>query len=209
MKVEYEEPPCGMAVDSHGNLKWYGMYNFYTNPEGLIVTVKVVCMAMVLVVAFLGIFIPALEMLLLLGLVGCMILYIALISYYILAVLQGGKAFYLYTMGEQGIVGVPTKRTKDTLQAIAMTTLIVGILARNCQTAGAGTLALGSQQVYIDFSRVRKIKVKPGRNLICIKYKLKLQHIYVTSEQLEFVANYIRSHCGKQVEGDQTCLTNE
>ena len=198
MNKMYLPLPNGLVVSEEGDFKWYGIYNFYTNPEGLIVIVKVVLMTMAIMLVFLGILIPELEMLIMLALVGCIILYISVISYYILAVLQDGKSFYLYTMGELGIVGIPVKRTKDTLQAVGIATVIIGMLARNPQTSGSGAIALGSQNVYIDFSRVKKMTVKRSKNLICVKYKLKLQHIYVAPHQIDFVAGYISSHIKKQ-----------
>ena len=194
MNEMYLTIPNGFIKDNNGAYKWYGVYNFYTNPEGLILTTKVVFITMAILIVFLWLLIPTLETVIVISLVGLMILYISLISYYILAVLQGGKAFYLYTMNENGIIGKPAKRTKDTAKAIGTIALIIGVLARSPRTSGSGALILASQDVYIDFSRIKKMTVKRNRNLICVKYKLKIHHIYVVPHQIDFVANYINSN---------------
>ena len=50
-------------------------------------------------------------------------------------------------------------------------------------------------EMYSDFSKTRKVKSYPRRNLIKVNGLLSRNQVYAMSEDFEFVKDYIISHC--------------
>ena len=77
---------------------------------------------------------------------------------------------------------------------ISKATFAAGAASGNFTTMGVGINAARTE-MYSDFSRVRKIKFYPRKNLIKIVCALSHNRIYVKKEDFEFVKNFITDHC--------------
>ncbi|MBO4212582.1 MAG: hypothetical protein J5894_00535, partial [Clostridia bacterium] len=64
----------------------------------------------------------------------------------------------------------------------------------NFSTIGAG-IAASRTEMYSEFSKIKKIKVYPRRNLIKINETLEHNQVYAADVDFEFVKNYICEHC--------------
>lgn len=134
-----------------------------------------------------------LTMILLLIFAGISVL--VLLSYWIVAKMNGGKYCVLFTMDETGLMHTQLPRQFKKAQVAGWIAMLAGVLAGNPTTVGAGILAATRNSLISNFSKVRSIQADPGRNLIKVNSPLSKNQVYVDDAQFQFVLDFIRQHC--------------
>ena len=116
------------------------------------------------------------------------------ISYAIYAAVMGGKYVVEFTMDEKGVrhrqLESQAKKGKTIGKAAAAASFATGRLS----AVGTGVAAQRSE-MYSAFSKTRKVKAYPGRNLIKVNEVLNHNQVYAQKEDFDFVKDYIISHC--------------
>ena len=98
--------------------------------------------------------------------------------------------FALTTNGVRSVSGKGAK-------AAASTAFWAGLLLGKASVAGTGLLAESEQDVFIPYSEVTKVKVRPGRRYILVKggFLQKPIGLYCTPENFAQAEAFIRQHC--------------
>ena len=116
------------------------------------------------------------------------------VSYLIYAAIMGGKYIVEFEMDERGInhkqILSQAKKAKNIGRAVTT----IGLATGSYRTAVAGMNAQRTE-MYSEFTRTRKVKAYPRRNLIKVNSLLYHNQVYAQKEDFEFVKNYIVSHC--------------
>lgn len=120
-----------------------------------------------------------------------------LLSYAIVAAINGGKYIVLFEMNERGILHRQMKSQVKKSQAIGWLAILAGAMAGNVTTIGIGINAATNSQIYSGFEAVRTVKPFRKRNLIKVNELLFKNQVYVKDEDFDFVLNYILSRCPK------------
>ena len=116
------------------------------------------------------------------------------LGYLIYAAIMGGKYIVEFEMDEKGITHKQTASQAKKTKKIGRVTMMAGAAAGRIGTVGAGMNAQRTE-MYSDFSKVRKIKAYPRRDLIKVNERLGHNQVYAAKEDFEFVKNYIASRC--------------
>ena len=116
------------------------------------------------------------------------------LSYLIYAAIMGGKYCIIFEMDENGINHKQIPEQAKKAKKIAKATMFAGAASGSFSTLGAG-MGAARTEMYSDFSRVKRVKAYPRRNLIKVNCVLSHNQVYTHSEDFEFVKNYITTHC--------------
>ena len=116
------------------------------------------------------------------------------LGYLIYAAIMGGKYIVEFEMDEKGVNHKQTASQAKKAKTIGRITMMAGAASGRIGTVGAGMNAQRTE-MYSDFSKVRKVKVYPYRNLIKVNERLEHNQVYATKEDFVFVKDYIVSHC--------------
>ena len=82
-------------------------------------------------------------------------------------------------------------------EVIGFITVLVGAMAKNPTTMGAGLLAASKSRSSSEFANVRRVKAYRKRNLIKVNQLFNKNQVYVADEDFDFVYNFIKSRCPK------------
>lgn len=129
-----------------------------------------------------------------------MIIFVAvlvLIGYVMIALINGGIYYVVFEMSEQGVKHIQMQKQFKKNQILAFITVLAGTASGSPQTAGAGLLAGAKQSSYSHFSKVKKIVIKPMRQVIYISDGINHNQVYANSQDFDFVKEYICSRCKK------------
>lgn len=116
------------------------------------------------------------------------------ISYLIYAAIMGGKYTVEFEMNEKGILHRQISSQAKKARRIGQASAVIGAAAGNLSTVGVGLNAQRTE-MYSEFSKVRKVKACPRRDLIMVNNLFNHNQIYTAKEDFEFVKDYIISHC--------------
>ena len=186
-----------------GKYRWAYEMNLLKNPTIFLTTLKV----MVISIGIIGLFMLAitafngdLDMewlqfwLKLMGIILGIFLGLAIISILVTAAILG-KYVVLFEMDEKEVVHIQMPRQVKKAEVIGLITALVGIMAKNPTTMGAGMLAASKSKSTSEFANVRHVKARRWRNLIKVNQLLNKNQVYVSDEDFDFVYNFIKSHC--------------
>ncbi|MBQ6654115.1 MAG: hypothetical protein IJM79_01140 [Erysipelotrichaceae bacterium] len=120
---------------------------------------------------------------------------LSLPAYYIVTKANNGKYTVLFEMDEEGIDHIQIKT--DKAKALELLTIFVGTAAKNRTTTAAGLLSASGGNLYSPFSKVRRIKAYPEKNLITLQGPFFRNQVYVDDQEFQFVYDYIVHHCEK------------
>ena len=126
-------------------------------------------------------------------LVLAILMVISIPAYWIVTKANNGKYTVLFDMDNDGIDHTQIKTDKQ--EALDFLTAFVGSAARSFSAMGAASLSAGGGSLYSRFSRVRKIKAVPKKDLIKIYGRVMRNQVYVAPEDYDFVYNYIVERC--------------
>ncbi|MBR0466209.1 MAG: hypothetical protein IJJ40_01785 [Clostridia bacterium] len=116
------------------------------------------------------------------------------LGYLIYAAIMGGKYIVEFEMDEKGITHKQTASQARKAKKLGRATMIAGAASGRIGIVGAGMNAQRTE-MYSDFSKVRKIKAYPRRDLIKVNERFGHNQVYAAKEDFEFVKNYIASRC--------------
>lgn len=106
-----------------------------------------------------------------------------------------GKYVVLFEMDEKEVVHIQMPRQVKKAEVIGFITVLVGAMAKNPTTMGAGLLAASKSRSSSEFANVRRVKAYRKRNLIKVNQLFNKNQVYVADEDFGFVYNYIKSRC--------------
>jgi hypothetical protein len=89
---------------------------------------------------------------------------------------------------------IPKPAQAEKARRLSHTTFFAGAATGRASTMGVG-MNSARYEMFSEFSRVKKVKPYPKRNLIKMKEGLSHNQIYVHEQNFDFVENYIVSHC--------------
>ncbi len=118
---------------------------------------------------------------------------LSLPAYYIVTKANNNMYTVLFEMDEEGIDHIQIKT--DKARALELLTIFVGTKAKNRTTTAAGMLSAAGSNLYSPFSKVRKIKAYPEKNLITLKGPFFRNQVYVEDQEFKFIYDYIVHHC--------------
>ncbi len=188
-----------------GKYRWVYEFNMLKNPTILISVVRVLLLAFGILMACMlalhlieGVMTSFAEywgfysgMLILLG----VLLFLSVIAYLIVAKNFGWSYFVLITMDEEFVQNRYMKQTFEKAQALGWLTALVGLVAGNPTTAGAGLISATRDTSTSEFAYVRKVKAVRRRQVIYVNQLLGHNQVYAEPEDFDFVRNWIADHC--------------
>lgn len=121
------------------------------------------------------------------------IMVLSLPAYWIVTYANNGKYTVLFEMDEEGIDHTQIKTEKA--KALEQLTMAFGRSANSFSTMGAGMLSSSSGSLYSNFSRVKRIKACPDKNLIRVNGRFVHNQVYAEGKDFDFVYKYIVNHC--------------
>ena len=119
------------------------------------------------------------------------------VAYLIVAAIYKGKYIVLFEMDENGVLHRQLKEQVKKSKALGFLTAMSGMASGRMTTVGAGILAATKSSSYSSFDSVRKVKAYRRFHLIKVNEPFCKNQVYVSSEDFDFVLDYIRSHCPK------------
>ncbi|MBR5068903.1 MAG: hypothetical protein IKX25_05835 [Bacteroidales bacterium] len=188
-----------------GKYRWAYEYDMLRNPSILFTVLKIfafLVLGLGLLMLILGLYDGNgfLETLVFAGkmvlVIGGIFLFLAIVSYLLLALIFNRKYMVLFEMDENGILHRQMQKQVKKAQVLAFITAMVGLMAKRPSTVGAGLLSATKTSSYSTFSSVRSVKAYRRRHLIKVNEPLNYNQIYV-DEDFDFVYNFILSHCPK------------
>ncbi len=108
-----------------------------------------------------------------------------------------GKYVVLFEMDENEVVHIQMPRQVKKAEVIGFITVLVGAMAKNPTTMGAGLLAASKSKSSSEFANVRRVKAYRKRNLIKVNQLFNKNQVYVADEDFDFVYDFIKSRCTK------------
>ena len=123
---------------------------------------------------------------------GFMVL--CLISYYIYALIMGGKYCVLFEMNEKGVLHKQMPKQAKKAELIGAITALAGVMSRNITTTAVGLNAAGRTEMYSTFASVKTVESLPKRNTIKVNETLNHNQVYVSAADHDFVLRYILDH---------------
>lgn len=119
------------------------------------------------------------------------------VGYLVLAGIYGLKYYVLFEMDEEGIRHIHMAKQFKKAQALSWLTVMAGVAAGKPGTVGTGLLSATKNEMYSEFSKVRKMKVIRPFHTIKLGAPLSHNQIYANGEDFDFVLNYISQRVNK------------
>lgn len=187
-----------------GKYRWAYEVNLYTNYAVLVDVIKVMFISFGIVFAFIFLlalfegditldWLKSMGKGILIGAGGLLVL--CYLGYMLWSVVNGGKYLAMFTMDESGVNHSQHPRHTKRAQKLGMITALVGLLARNPTTAGAGLLSASRTDMSSDFSCVRRVKAVRRQNLIKVNERFGKNRVFVADSDFDFVYDFIRNRC--------------
>jgi hypothetical protein len=130
----------------------------------------------------------------LIGIMAGIFVGLTIISILIMAAILGNYVV-LFEMDEKEVVHIQMSRQVKKAEVVGLITALVGVMAKNPTTIGAGMLAASKSKSTSEFANVRHVKARRRLNLIKVNQLLNKNQVYVADEDFDFVYNFIKAHC--------------
>lgn len=188
-----------------GKYRWVHEMNLYKDPTILLLLLKIfawVCFGIWVLFVLLQIFDSVGSSITekiwfstkVMLIVSAVFMVLCVISYYIYALIMGGKYCMLFEMDEQGIMNRQMKKQVEKARLIGAITALAGIASRNLTTTAVGLNAGARTEMYSVFSSVKSVQSFPNRLLIKVNESFNHNQVYASPGDYEFVLNYILDH---------------
>ena len=185
-----------------GKYRWLYDLDLRKNLSILYTTIKVVLISflvplilLMIIFAIEGNLINALKDLLpIYFLIGIVLVFITLISYYIVVRYYKGRFSFMFEMDENGVTFKRFGSDAEKTETIGKITSIIGVATNNAGLVGGGLGLAASQTSTSYFSKVGSIKAIPERDLIKVNSLFLFNQVYVNKDDYQFVLDYIQSH---------------
>ncbi|MBP5510425.1 MAG: hypothetical protein J6Z49_05860 [Kiritimatiellae bacterium] len=189
-----------MKPDENGVYRWRYAVNLYKNPGILWLFYKVFggifagCMLFALFLADFEVSFTGVKW----ALIGFAVLIAILtLSYYIYALIQGGRYTWDFVMDEEGVAAkqVPNEAKRNKVLGVAVAAM--GVATGNLSQIGVGTMVATDDGRYSRFATVTKVKPDRKHNTINIRNGLFHNQVFASGEDFDFVMEYITAHSPK------------
>ena len=127
------------------------------------------------------------------ALVFAITLVLSIPSYYIVTKANNGKYTVLFEMDDSGIDHIQIKT--DKARALDLLVTFTGATAKSRTTTAAGLLSAAGGSLYSRFSKVKRIRAYPRKNLITLTGTFMRNQVYVDEDDFDLVYEYIVRHC--------------
>ena len=118
-------------------------------------------------------------------------------AYLLVAACYGWRYVVLFEMDEKTVRHIQVPRQFRKAQALAWLGLLAG-LASGRPAGGASALLTATRSASVsEFEQVKRLVIRPARNLIKLNQRFNRNQIYAAPEDYEFVREYIAARCGK------------
>lgn len=124
--------------------------------------------------------------------VTLVMLVISLLSYVIVAAMNGWKYIVLFEMNGEGVTHTQMQKQFEKAQAVGWLTAMAGAMTGNLTTMGIGINTAVHNSLHSDFAKVRNIKVRRRQHTIYVNELLGKNQVYAEPEDFDFVLEYIR-----------------
>lgn len=195
--------PEQMERGPDGSYRWLYQVNLYRRTDYLFLILKIfffIWLGIILLLAVIslveGDFPDAsLKMLPAFLLVGAILLALSLVSYYVYALIMGGKYTVLFTMSPKGINHQMVSKEAEKALKVGYATVLTGLLTGQLTGVGAGLLAVSRNSLYTAFEKVNKVKIYRSKGTLKIRSSVFFHNqIYIHPPHFEFVLNFVRQH---------------
>lgn len=122
---------------------------------------------------------------------------IGIFAYLIVAWTFGWKYIVLFEMGEKYVKHIPSPKQFKKAQALNWLTVMVGAMAKNPSTMGAGMLAGAKGASTSVFRDVEYIRVCRRWHTIHVDQLLDKNQVYAEDADFDFVEKFIKERCPK------------
>ena len=118
-------------------------------------------------------------------------------SYYIYALMQGGKYCVMFEMDDDKIIHRQYAEQVEKAQIVSLITALAGGITGNVTATGIGINSAVNTETISHFDAVCSIKPYRKRNVIKVNEPLMKNQIYADGTDFDFVLKYISSRCTK------------
>lgn len=125
------------------------------------------------------------------GIIALVMFALTFISYLIVAAMNGWKYIVLFEMDENGVTHTQMQKQFQKAQALGWLTAMAGLMTGNITTMGIGISTAVHSSLSSEFSKVKNIKVRRGRQIIYVNMLFEKNQVYAAPEDFDFVLNYI------------------
>ena len=189
-----------MTPDGKGEYRWRYSVNLYRNPGLLWLFYKVfggIFAGCLLVGLFLSDFKVSLAGAMWTSVGFAVMIAIVTLSYYVYALIQGGRYTWDFEMDEKGVNAVQAPNEAKRNKVLGLLVTVMGIVTGNASQMGVGATVAARDGMYSEFASVGTVKVDRRHNTIHIRNGLFHNQIFAGDEDFDFVLDYITSHCPK------------
>lgn len=189
-----------LSQDEKGNYRWLHETNLYRNPVYLFLMWKIVIIIWAGVALFIltisGLWRDPLDTISNLGpamlYTGLFLLVLITFSYYVYALLMGGKYSVLFVMNSKGVSHTQLASQFKKAKKIGTIAAVVGAVSGKPGVTGAGMLAMGGGSMYTEFKKVRSVKYNRRRCIIKLRSSdLTSNQVNTAPQDFDFVLKFI------------------
>jgi hypothetical protein len=189
-----------MKPDENGIYRWRHSVNLYRNPGILWLLCKVFSWIFVGVIVFemcldgfeFGLSFVKWHLVAYAGMIA-----IVTVSYYVYALIQGGRYTWDFEMDEKGVNAVQAPDEMKRNKALGLAVAAMGVATGNATQMGVGATVASRNGMYSEFESVGTVKADRRHNTIHIRNGLFHNQIFADDEDFDFVLEYIVAHCPK------------
>ena len=189
-----------MKPSENGTYRWRYSGNLYKNPGLLWLFYKVfggIFAGCLLFGLFLSDFKVSLAGAMWTSVGFAVMIAIVTLSYYVYALIQGGRYTWDFEMDEKGVNAVQAPNEAKRNKVLGLLVTVMGIVTGNASQMGVGATVAARDGMYSEFASVGTVKVDRRHNTIHIRNGLFHNQIFAGDEDFDFVLDYITSHCPK------------
>jgi hypothetical protein len=189
-----------MKPSENGTYRWRYSVNLYKNPGLLWLFYKVfggIFAGCLLFGLFLSDFKVSLAGAMWTSVGFAVMIAIVTLSYYVYALIQGGRYTWDFEMDEKGVDAVQAPNEAKRNKVLGLLVTVMGIVTGNASQMGVGATVAARDGMYSEFASVGTVKVDRRHNTIHIRNGLFHNQIFAGDEDFDFVLDYITSHCPK------------
>lgn len=200
-----EQGNSNISKSPDGKYRWLHETNLYRNPVFLFLMWKIFFFIWIPVALFVvgiasgrGVIEALKDMTVpMLGVLGFLLLLITF-SYYVYALLMGGRYSVLFEMDKKGVRHTQLPKQFNKARKLGGLAALAGMAAGNAGAMGAGLLAARNQSMYTDFKRVKSVRLNRRKHIIKLRSSdLMHNQVYTAPEDFSFVAGFIEEQTGK------------
>ena len=189
-----------MKPDENGIYRWRHSVNLYRNPGILWLLCKVFSWIFVGVIVFemcldgfeFGLSFVKWHLVAYAGMIA-----IVTVSYYVYALIQGGRYTWDFEMDEKGVNAVQAPNEAKRNRVLGIAVAAMGVATGNATQMGVGATVASRDGMYSRFESVGTIKADRRHNTIHIRNGLFHNQIFAGDGDFDFVLEYIVARCPK------------